>query len=864
MAATGWYFSRYDRALRADAKSAADGRLMAEAAVDVADIADPGNVRTASPAFHVMGPGDVKALAPGAILRRHPSPGSGDAEETKLALVEFAAADLPWRYTPQLPSGQRLRPWLVLVVGVPGAGGVAKRPDGTVRLSTSVQAAHDLADSWDWAHVHRVPGFERSRLVSPAELEPDTGYVAALVPTFTATGAYSWTSAAPAIVACYDAWEFRTGPQGDFPSLARQLRKADLADLALRGGRPFGRADLAYRVRGTDVVVTLPAAGALRVPAKVSPDPADAPPPPLVTADVAALRTPLVVPDGRDVITAPDYPGAFLPLGTDTGAGTGWAAQLTGDPRVRGAAGLGAWTAIAWQDRIAEAAAVVLGDTAIAAGMIRALALGVAASRSMWRRRVPADPVRALALLAPSLGRLPTDSGHPTALAALAARHSAGGSGPVQLAPALFSSAARRAVRPGAARSSLAAPGAADLSKLIDAASRCPDPAESRDVLARVRPERDRDDEAAVRDAVYDATDDAELAETAIAALLERRPVDPARLAAVLAALRPGRDGETDRDAVQRALDTRDHPPLPEHGEGREPDPHAPGCSEIGMRGFGSAVAAAIDPTVAEPPAARRVFAMLPGIRSMRPLEVEPELDIPLWSFLSSASPDWMLPGVGDLREHEVIGVETNPLFVQALLVGANRQAAAELRWRNIPLVPRSSPLRRFWQRAAGAPPTGSLDDAFDIRPVRHWPAAARLGDATLVPAGRASEAVVVFKSPIFRRYPTTVVYLYDARPTAGAAPDWDSPPGPGVALAKPKRVDPTFTGTIGPTVTFFGFPVPAAALADHWVVLEEPPAGYRFAAAPSPSVAAAEDHSGDFAHRRFALPVRVLLGPLA
>lgn len=199
---------------------------------------------------------------------------------------------------------------------------------------------------------------------------------------------------------------------------------------------------------------------------------------------------------------------------------------------------------------------------------------------------------------------------------------------------------------------------------------------------------------------------------------------------------------------------------------------------------------------------------MLPGVTSMGPLEVEPELDLPLWSFLSTASPDWMLPGVGDLAEHEVVGVETNPTFVRALLVGANWQVASELRWRNVPLVPRSSPLRRFWQREPGTPPKGSPNDVYDIRPVRFWEPDVALGDGKLSPTNRGSEAVVVFNTPLFRRYPTTVVYLYDARPTDVSPPDW-APPDPNLPLQATKRVEPTFTGTIGTDVTFFGFPYP-------------------------------------------------------
>jgi hypothetical protein len=210
-----------------------------------------------------------------------------------------------------------------------------------------------------------------------------------------------------------------------------------------------------------------------------------------------------------------------------------------------------------------------------------------------------------------------------------------------------------------------------------------------------------------------------------------------------------------------------------------------------------------------------------------------------------------MLPGAGDLVDGDVVGLSTNPVFVESLLVGANSQTSAELRWRNVPLVTRWSPLRKFWQRKA---------NEFDILPIKNWPGAEPAGSVALVPAGRAAEAVVVFRTSLFRRYPATVVYMYPA------AADWTAPAETNDLTDK--RVLPTFTGTIGKDITFFGFPLAPSALATHWVVLEEPPAGHRFyqqpvSPPPPPAPADAANTSSNFAYIRFAVPVRVLIGPL-
>jgi hypothetical protein len=326
-------------------------------------------------------------------------------------------------------------------------------------------------------------------------------------------------------------------------------------------------------------------------------------------------------------------------------------------------------------------------------------------------------------------------------------------------------------------------------------------------------------------------------------------------LGAVVAALRalaPGPDGRADPDAVQRFLDTKEFPdpglPLREWPRWvRDAAPPEP-CTPVDLVGLDAVVAAAVDPTVDRPPAVERVLSTLPGFGHIGPVEIEPELDLPLWSFLATRSPDWLLPGAGDLPPDSVVGLATNPPFVEALLVGANYQTTAELRWRNIPLVTRSSPLRKFWQRPGGD---------YDITPLKTWPAV-DLGDAALSD-GHGAEAVVAFRTPLFRRYPATVVYLYPAD-AAFTPPAEDQP------LTLPLRKDPTFSGKIGDDITFFGFAVPPEQLATHWVVLEEPPTGYRFyhqSQTPPPPPATPDDSSASFAYSRFALPVRVLIGPL-
>jgi hypothetical protein len=849
------------------------GRLQGHIPLQIADLADISQTRSAPGNFELLGPGDVGALTGQAITRRFPAPGVVDAEDTKVALVELRPLDLPWRYSPEVDrptaapgqppgAGRGVRPWMAIVVGTRAPDDLTLTPDHRVTIGPTAQDAHLLAWSWQWAHLHEVHGAQIARIVSPRQLQPNTDYTVCVVPTFVVaddgTVRDAWPTAAGGAVTLpyFDSWSFRTGPDGDFPELAAKLHPADLAAIAASSGKPFGRAKVQYHRRGlgNPAEFSLDAAGALRLPPLGAADPADDPPPGWVETEVAKLSERIISPDGRAVVSAPRY---HEPFTAASGPPGNWIGQLTSDPRRRGAAGLGAWNGIAWQDRISDAAAAKSGDLAIARDRLGHLALGLAAARSLWRRRVPTGPVERLAVLGPVLGRLPVVGGGTVA-------DSIDNRTP-RLPRALWSSAARRALRPGPARTALAADGAAHFAAVLAAAAQCPArPEDAADIPIghQVDPDQQR---AAIKDAVLTAArDDQQDGYRAVDALLHNGNLpEVGMLAAILDAIDPGGDQPPDQKKLSQLLDRGELPPIdlgPVVQLTTDLATLAPvPCRPVDLVALAKAVSDAVDPSVDRPVVIDRVLSTLPGITSIGPVELEPELDLPLWSFLSQRSPDWLLPGAGDLPQHSVVGLSTNPPFVEALLAGANQQTLGELRWRNVPMTSGWTPLRKFWQRPAGQ---------FDIRGIKTWPPAASLGDPGLADGGRGAEAVVVFRTPLFRRYPSTVVYLY-ALP---APNDWTQPDA-AQPMDHAKRIDFTFTGTIGDDLVYFGFPVPPGALKDHWVVLEEPPSGYRFyhqdhvpPAAPQvpplppmPSF----DTAAHYAYGTFALPVRVLIGPL-
>jgi hypothetical protein len=321
---------------------------------------------------------------------------------------------------------------------------------------------------------------------------------------------------------------------------------------------------------------------------------------------------------------------------------------MRADPRHRGAAGLGAWVAIAWQERISDGAARQAGAVAAAAQRIRHLTLGLRAARGLWQRRVPSDSLGRLATLSPLLGRMPVDRGG-SALNAVADRTPG-------LAPALFSSTARRMLRRRGPLARAAAPGAASLPALIVAANTCPNPPSIADDQTRI----------------LDVLADPAAVEQVSNALQQRAGeiltefYDNADIAGPLIV---GLHGDP-AVVIDMVGAVRGQPP-------------ASSCSPLpDLNGFADSIAAGVDPTVDRPVAVERVLGTISGMRApfLAEPDISPEIDIPLWRFLSDNSPDWLLPGSGDIPADRVLAVQSNPPFIDAVLLGTYPSPADGLR----------------------------------------------------------------------------------------------------------------------------------------------------------------------------------------
>ena len=189
--------------------------------------------------------------------------------------IEFYDEDFPWRYSPNVPTNNKVNPWLALVVlkeeEFEDIKNVADQPLPAIDVKTFEGTFPPATQQWAWAHVQinkalgnaenvnqtnidtilnnlentldSNPDLGYSRIVCPRKLEPKVGYHAFLIPTFE-TGRLaglgldpasspsalqiSWDSyegkEATSRIPYYHRWYFATGTQGDFEYLVRLLK----------------------------------------------------------------------------------------------------------------------------------------------------------------------------------------------------------------------------------------------------------------------------------------------------------------------------------------------------------------------------------------------------------------------------------------------------------------------------------------------------------------------------------------------------------------------------------------------------------------------------------------------------------------
>ena len=222
----------------------------------------------------IYGPGDIVGIDSKAIVKTEPRNWISNFEPNYLPFIEFYEEDFPWRYTPAHPDGNRLRPWITLIIlredEFEDINNIKDKPLPSFKLKDGKKPSDIFPkpdELWAWAHVHvnkdlsngaepnaandssvnteitnlidQSPDQAYSRIICPRKLETNISYYAFVIPTFE-SGRLSglgldlppdlvattcgWDSEANIEFPYYYRWYFRTGNVGDFEYLVNLLQ----------------------------------------------------------------------------------------------------------------------------------------------------------------------------------------------------------------------------------------------------------------------------------------------------------------------------------------------------------------------------------------------------------------------------------------------------------------------------------------------------------------------------------------------------------------------------------------------------------------------------------------------------------------
>lgn len=778
----------------------------------------------------LYGLGDVTGIDPQQVIRTEPRHLAQEFEPNYFPAIEFDRPDFPWLFTPAKAAADgRLRPWLCLVVVRKQGGGTLRTgPDQLLPvLETNSDELPDLSESWAWAHAQVAgsplddealksalggnPALTLSRLLCPRRLDPNTEYLACVVPTFELgckaglglpikredeeTLKPAWFSGeqppAPKSLPVYYHWEFRTGIGGDFEALVSRLTPGVMSEEV--GKRPINISRPGFAIEPEPPPGTiLEFEGALRVRDAEEAEWLEETRKPFQQALAKILNAPWQamkdgLPDDVEPILGPPIYGCWqadehivkvAPESPGAALTAPWLHELNLDPRHRAVAALGTLVVQDQQEQLMAAAWEQLGEIQRINQMQRQAQLARAVNGVFHGKHFANfAPDKLLNVVAPAQSRLvleaagPNDRAAPTMLSHAISQSS--------LPDRAVSAPMRRLTNPRGAisvRFQQIDRAVAVIAKLNTPVTLVPSQRKPAGwvTINQVSDGVDLGIQPAIRfERIAQALDSA------------LQPSDfklvPEGSAHGLLDFRSGQANQPGAAAFLDAAKTLQLY-LDQGAFASSIAAQAPTSKEMDLPALQQELLQSLDPAKT---LKARVQASLKlaenALQSddpLAPLQDSPTFPQPMFEALRDLSQDFLFPGLEHVLPDTVTLLETNGKFVESFLVGLNAEMSREMLWRGFPTSLRSTYFRQFWN--ATEP---------DIKAINEWE------DKGLGQNAQNNEnLVLLIRGELLRRYPNSVIYAVKAVSKQELSRD------------PAEESHPIFRGTLKPDVTFLGF----------------------------------------------------------
>lgn len=806
----------------------------------------------------LYGPGDVAGIDTQQVIRTEPRHLTMDFEPNYFPAIEFDHPGYPWLFTPaKADELGRLRPWLCLIV-VRKQEGVTLNTDSNTQLpvlridlpAKPESELPDLSESWAWAHTQIAgselspeklrsalsgdPALTVSRLLCPRRLDPDTAYLACLVPAFelgrraglgiqisqederSLLPAWKSGSEAPdkVVLPVYYQWEFRTGVGSDFEELAQNLEPrvlpVEAGKLRMDVSNPGFQTGLS-----SDQDLTIEFEGALR--------PIDA-----LTADLPIeiqtpfqnslkeiLNTPRLAMNqgGIEPVLAPPIYGCWqaaqhivepITSVTEPLPSPPWLHEMNLDPRHRATAALGARVVKSQQEQLMASAWEQLGEIERLNQIKRQAQLGRAVNRVYHTKhfsRFSEETLLKVASVAQS--RIVFEANvfsHIEHRAMLSHAISQSALPNRAMSAPLRRMASSRGVI-SARFQNVASPPIAVIAKLNTTTSIVPVQKKEAGmiILDKVAEGNFLGGAEMLKDFVRSLRI---LGELQAPPKMKHFNVVSEGTLLTLANILPGVIVSANEQVFVNAAIA--------HGQYFTQRLFTSFITIPALSKLPDAKSALLDTLDPEKTINARVRAYSEttsgGSQNNDPLEPTmdtPEFPQPMFEALSAISQDFLFPGLEYVPNNTATLLETNTKFVESFMVGLNTEMSSELLWRNFPTDQRGTYFRHFW---GGGDP--------DIRVISEW-GNSELGNNMIT----SEKLVLLIRGDLLRRYPNSAIYAVKSiNNDLSTDPD--------------DQHHPMFRGGLKPDVTFLGFDLSredVVADAGFFFVIQQQPTEPRF-----------------------------------
>ncbi len=665
--------------------------------------------------FQIVGPADVIGFSRDLVIKTEPVNWSTTFAPNLLAHIEFYDEDFIWRYSPAKANGQKLRPWLSLIVLKEKE---FSRKDATVPLPQievlTPSVLPPFGETWLWGHVQKIESSSLpsdknlsdliiSRLICPRKLQANTGYFAFVVPTFesgrlaglgkTEEDISKVNSQDPAwgigivnpILPVYYEWFFRTAEEMDFEYLA-SLLEAKQSD-PLVGRKPLDCKKPGFGIPEYQNEFTVYIEGALKVPdslGQVNISNVSATNLSDFQSRIKTLLDLSVQSTGDPVVTPPFYGQKHIFEKILSLTGTQWIHKLNKDPAFRAAAGLGTKVFRKYQDHYLLKAWEQVESINEANKIIDTGKTSLAVSKLLYEKNIINLPVEEMIALAGPVHvkvKVPGVNGKESTLSEEFRKSCFNGSAYSNSFRRLTSrrSSFRRKLEQGGGPLDLEA-----LKKLMISRTNAPFT-----LLERGRYKVLFIDRPGFKPTFRPAFEDRIIA------------LSPAEF-----------------DATVNAFGNMI----------KDPPPKKPCVPSVGHTLLQN-----INPSIVLTRLLGQVLQMpvtgwFDDPLNIKPALAYPDFEDPMYEKLKEISADWLAPNLDLIPNNSITLLQSNRKFIEAFLVGVNVAMNQEMRWREYPTDERASCFRQFWDVKGVKDvhnPTVNLSNLAeqykDISPIHTW-----------------------------------------------------------------------------------------------------------------------------------------------